>query len=234
MRKSSQPPKLPDADQFIQNLPEGFDSLVGEQGVKLSGGQRQRIAIARALLRDARILLLDEATFSLDSESEALVQQALDRPMVGRTPFIIAHRLSTVQYADCIIVLDSGRVVQSGTHQTFFEQDGLHRRLLLPPIPGYKKTGPQDRRCFFQLDSATHSQPILLCVRLPRPCNHLPADYKSERTQPMKVRWNTLTRQMVRRGRRTRRSPTYPSAYPSPSFCRHNAMIRADSFSSIR
>ncbi|AWT60450.1 MAG: Putative multidrug export ATP-binding/permease protein [Candidatus Moanabacter tarae] len=121
--------KAANADQFIHDLPEGYDSLVGERGVKLSGGQRQRIAIARAILRDARILLLDEATSSLDSESEALVQQALERLMVGRTSFIIAHRLSTVQHADCIIVLDSGKVVQSGSHQTLFEQDGLYRRL---------------------------------------------------------------------------------------------------------
>ena len=121
--------KAANADQFIHDLPEGYDSLVGERGIKLSGGQRQRIAIARAILRDARILLLDEATSSLDSESEALVQQALERLMVGRTSFIIAHRLSTVQHADCIIVLDRGKIVQSGSHQTLFEQDGLYRRL---------------------------------------------------------------------------------------------------------
>ena len=121
--------KAASADQFIHDLPEGYDSLVGERGIKLSGGQRQRIAIARAILRDARILLLDEATSSLDSESEALVQQALERLMVGRTSFIIAHRLSTVQHADCIIVLDRGKIVQSGSHQTLFEQDGLYRRL---------------------------------------------------------------------------------------------------------
>ena len=121
--------KAANADQFIHDLPEGYDSLVGERGIKLSGGQRQRIAIARAILRDARILLLDEATSSLDSESEALVQQALERLMVGRTSFIIAHRLSTVQHADCIIVLDRGKSVQSGSHQTLFEQDGLYRRL---------------------------------------------------------------------------------------------------------
>ena len=121
--------KAANADQFIYDLPEGYDSLVGERGIKLSGGQRQRIAIARAILRDARILLLDEATSSLDSESEALVQQALERLMVGRTSFIIAHRLSTVQHADCIIVLDRGKIVQSGSHQTLFEQDGLYRRL---------------------------------------------------------------------------------------------------------
>ena len=103
--------------------------MVGERGVKLSGGQQQRIAIARALLRDARILLLDEATSSLDSESELLVQQALERLMEGRTTFIIAHRLSTVQHATRILVLDQGRLVQMGTHDVLLAEEGLYRRL---------------------------------------------------------------------------------------------------------
>jgi subfamily B ATP-binding cassette protein MsbA len=117
------------AHAFIAALPAGYDAEVGERGVKLSGGQRQRLAIARALLRDARLLLLDEATSSLDSASEALVQEALNRLMAGRTTFIIAHRLATVQDADRIVVLDDGRVVQTGTHADLIATDGLYRSL---------------------------------------------------------------------------------------------------------
>ena len=117
------------AHDFIANLTNGYKTEVGERGVKLSGGQRQRVAIARALLRDARILLLDEATSSLDSASEALVQEALERLMEGRTTFIIAHRLSTVQHADRILVLDEGRIVQTGTHAELVQRDGLYRDL---------------------------------------------------------------------------------------------------------
>ncbi|MDP6037940.1 MAG: ATP-binding cassette domain-containing protein, partial [Candidatus Latescibacteria bacterium] len=117
------------AHEFIVGFPDGYDSLVGERGVKLSGGQRQRVAIARAILRDARILLLDEATSSLDSASEALVQQALERLMQGRTTFIIAHRLSTVQHADQILVLDEGRIVQTGHHHELLEKGGLYKKL---------------------------------------------------------------------------------------------------------
>ena len=117
------------AHDFIVDLPDGYDAEVGERGVKLSGGQRQRVAIARALLRDARILLLDEATSSLDSASEALVQEALERLMAGRTTVIIAHRLSTVQAADRIFVMDEGRVVQTGTHDVLVQTEGLYRDL---------------------------------------------------------------------------------------------------------
>jgi subfamily B ATP-binding cassette protein MsbA len=117
------------ATEFVSRLPKGMDTIVGERGVRLSVGQRQRVAIARALLRDAPILLLDEATSSLDNESEFLVQQALDRLMRGRTTIVIAHRLSTVERAHRILVLDRGRIVEEGTHQQLLEMGGLYHRL---------------------------------------------------------------------------------------------------------
>jgi subfamily B ATP-binding cassette protein MsbA len=115
--------------EFIERLPGGFDTVVGERGTRLSGGERQRLAIARALLRNPAILLLDEATSSLDTESERLVQKALDRLMQNRTVLVIAHRLSTVQHADRIVVLERGRVAATGSHAELLSQDGLYRRL---------------------------------------------------------------------------------------------------------
>jgi subfamily B ATP-binding cassette protein MsbA len=117
------------AHDFIERLPRGYDTLVGERGTQLSGGERQRLAIARALLRNTPILLLDEATSSLDTESERLVQQALERLMHDRTVLVIAHRLSTVQHADRIVVLERGRVAGCGTHAQLLERDGIYRRL---------------------------------------------------------------------------------------------------------
>jgi len=117
------------AHQFIVGLPDGYGTIVGEKGVKLSMGQRQRITIARVLLKDPRILILDEATSSLDSESERLVQEALERLMSGRTTFVIAHRLSTIQRADRIVALQNGRIVEEGRHTDLLAQDGLYRHL---------------------------------------------------------------------------------------------------------
>jgi ATP-binding cassette, subfamily B, bacterial MsbA len=117
------------AHEFIVDLPDGYDTVLGERGTRLSGGQRQRIAIARALLRDAPILILDEATSALDTESETLVQQAIDRLMADRTVLVIAHRLSTVRKADRIAVMHGGRIIDQGSHRELIEREGLYRRL---------------------------------------------------------------------------------------------------------
>jgi ABC transporter fused permease/ATP-binding protein len=118
------------AASFIERFPDGYETLVGERGVQLSGGQKQRVAIARAVLKDPRILVLDEATSALDAESEHLVKEALERLMRGRTTLIIAHRLSTVKDAHRVLVLDGGRIVQSGAHAELLREDGLYRRLV--------------------------------------------------------------------------------------------------------
>ncbi len=117
------------AHEFISQMPQGYDTPIGERGATLSGGQRQRIAIARAILKDPRILILDEATSALDPESEKLVQEALDKLMVGRTSFVIAHRLSTVQRADVILVMEKGKIVERGTHDELLALGGLYHKL---------------------------------------------------------------------------------------------------------
>ncbi len=121
--------QLAHATEFIEKLANGYETLVGERGIKLSGGQRQRIAIARAMLKNAPILLLDEATSSLDSESELLIQDALWKLMEGRTAIVIAHRLSTIQRMDRIVVLDEGKIVEQGSHKELLEADGIYAKL---------------------------------------------------------------------------------------------------------
>ena len=121
--------RIAHCDEFIERFDDGYDTIVGERGVKLSGGQRQRVAIARAIIADPRILILDEATSSLDSESEALIRDGLQSLRRGRTTFVIAHRLSTIQSADQILVMDQGRIVERGTHEELLRKGGLYRRL---------------------------------------------------------------------------------------------------------
>ena len=121
---------MANADEFIQKLPEGYDTYLGERGARLSGGQKQRIALARAIVRDPPILLLDEATSALDVESERLVQQALSKVESGRTTLIIAHRLSTVLHADRIVLMEQGQIAAIGTHAELLERSAAYRDMV--------------------------------------------------------------------------------------------------------
>jgi ATP-binding cassette subfamily B protein len=127
------------AHEFILELPDGYATVVGERGVTLSGGQRQRVAIARALLMDPRILILDDSTSSVDTQTEKLIQSALDSLMEGRTTFVIAHRLSTVRRADLIVVMDKGRIVQRGTHKELLKRVGLYRQIYDLQLKGHER-----------------------------------------------------------------------------------------------
>jgi subfamily B ATP-binding cassette protein MsbA len=122
-------------------MPQGLDTLIGENGVRLSGGQRQRVAIARAILKDAPVLILDEATSALDTQSEQLVQQALERVRQGRTTLVIAHRLSTIENADRLMVIDKGRVVESGTHAELVDAGGTYAALYHGQLGGTDEHG---------------------------------------------------------------------------------------------
>jgi ATP-binding cassette, subfamily B, bacterial len=119
------------AHEFIDTLPDRYDTSIGERGVKLSGGQQQRLAIARAILADPQILILDEATSNLDTESEQLIQAAMESLLAGRTTFVIAHRLSTVRQADLILLVDNGRIIERGTHEELMVQRGLYHEMVV-------------------------------------------------------------------------------------------------------
>jgi ABC-type multidrug transport system fused ATPase/permease subunit len=125
------------AHEFIESLPRGYDTLVGERGIKLSGGERQRVAIARAMLKDAPVLILDEATSSLDSISESYIQAAFDELMAGKTTIVIAHRLSTIQRMDRIIVFEDGAVVEEGSHKELLQKEGVYAELWKSQVGGF-------------------------------------------------------------------------------------------------
>ena len=128
-RQLEEAAKNANALDFILEKPHGFETMIGEKGVRLSGGQRQRIAIARAILKNPSILILDEATSSLDTESEYLVQRAIDNLMADRTVLVIAHRLTTVENADAIVVMKDGQIVDNGSHEDLLKKDGIYKRL---------------------------------------------------------------------------------------------------------
>jgi ABC-type multidrug transport system fused ATPase/permease subunit len=137
------------AHDFIMELPDGYDTLVGERGVKLSGGQRQRLSIARAMLKDAPLLILDEPASNLDNQSEALVQEALEKAMKGKTVIVIAHRLSTIKNADEIFVIEEGKVDEHGSHRQLMEKGGLYRKLYVSQSAeeGSLKQTTQKKEC---------------------------------------------------------------------------------------
>ncbi|HZK81086.1 MAG TPA: ABC transporter ATP-binding protein, partial [Humisphaera sp.] len=148
--------KLANAHEFIEKLPDMYDSIIGERGVKLSGGQRQRLTIARAILADPRILILDEATSNLDTESERLIQSSLQTLMAGRTSFVIAHRLSTIAHADRILVLENGRIIEQGRHEELMQASGRYREMVdlqtHPPAPVKKRPGESRSDTFVVAD----------------------------------------------------------------------------------
>jgi ABC-type multidrug transport system fused ATPase/permease subunit len=136
--------RLANADEFIDRMPDGYETMIGERGMTLSGGQRQRITIARAIIRDSPILILDEPSAGLDAESEKLVFDALGNLMEGKTSIVIAHRLATVRRADVIFVIDEGRVVEQGTHDELIANGGLYSRLYELQFRGEEEESPRE------------------------------------------------------------------------------------------